>query len=471
MTKILLINLPAVAEAYLNTNVKVGTPRYPNLSLATIAANIDSTHRLKVIDLDFSSNYIKAIDEVMNWFRPDFVCISISTVSVDSALTLAKHLKYKYKQMQIICGGVHVSTFPLEMFNTGLFDFVVLGEGDYALRDIVDKNINGSQHFILSLSDRESRVKTVIDDFKKRPNAVVDMDSLNLPKWEIFDIQRYKNSRLSSRKNPVGLMETSRGCPFQCNFCNKRIFGHYYRAKSPPRVVEEFLYLKKIGFREIHIIDDAFTQDLNRAKKICELLIQNGSPIIWSMFNGLRVDRVDFEFFKLAKKAGAWQVAFGIESGNQDVLNRINKKITLEQIRKAITWARRAGLDTFGFFIFGLSGENESSMCDTIEFAKSLPLNMAKFDICIPYPGTVFYEELERESRILTRDWSKYLCHQIDVPLYTHPNLSWGKLVYYYRNAFRSYYLRLSYIWNRFIRDCRMGDLLYDFKYLLMARF
>jgi hypothetical protein len=166
MARILLVNLPAVTEVYLNTNVKVGTPRYPNLTLATIAANVDWPHQFKALDLDFSLNLIKDIDEAMDKFHPDFVCISILTVTVDSAVAVARHIKDKYTETQIICGGVHVSTFRKFASLRGYFVYRQFdcrrcggGDGRYfpkmwcygMVRNIKNYLTNADEYGILSL--------------------------------------------------------------------------------------------------------------------------------------------------------------------------------------------------------------------------------------------------------------------------------------------------------------------------------
>jgi radical SAM superfamily enzyme YgiQ (UPF0313 family) len=226
-------------------------------------------------------------------------------------------------------------------------------------------------------------------------------------------------------------------------------------------------YMLKCGFKEIHIADDSFTQDIDRARDVCNEIIKRGIRFPWSLLNGVRVDKVDYDFFKLAKKSGCWQVGFGLETGDQNVLNDINKSITIENSENAIKAARKAGVDTFGFFILGLKGDTEESIKKTIEFSKKIPLDIAKFDICIPYPGTPYYKELKSEDRILSCDWTKYNCHQIDHPLFKHPNLTWESLSAYYKKAFREFYLRPTYVLRRLIRDIRRGDIFSDVEYCL----
>jgi anaerobic magnesium-protoporphyrin IX monomethyl ester cyclase len=139
-------------------------------------------------------------------------------------------------------------------------------------------------------------------------------------------------------------------------------------------------------------------------------------------------------------------------------------------VAKAVKAAKKAGVDTFGFFIFGLKDETEDSLKKTIDFAKKLPLDIAKFDICIPYPGTAYYEELSFQGRIISRDWTKYICHQVEEPLFDHPNLAWDVIEKYYKRAFREYYLRPGYVFQRVKRDLLKGDFLYDLKYFIQTK-
>lgn len=452
MFKILFFNPPSRKTAYLETNVRVGAPSYPNLTLATLAGHLIKDHEVKIIDLDLTNDAWGYLSKTINDFRPDIVATSIKTPVYNVARELMSEIKKNYPAIKTIVGGVHITAIPREAETAGCFDIIVMGEGDYVLPELL-KNPLPQEKTIL-------RPRPLIEDINKLP----------FPAWHLFDLAKYKNSRLSSRKNPVGHIETSRGCSYHCNFCSKLTFGTIYRTKTPKRVVDEMEYMIKCGFKEIHIADDSFTQDIKRAKEVCEEIIRRGLKFPWSLINGVRVNLVDEEFFCLAKKAGLWQTGFGIETGDQTVLEKINKKITLNQVRKAVNAASNAGVDSFGFFIFGLAGETEESMEKTIQFAKSLPLSIAKFDICTPYPGTVFYNELLAQKKILSTDWSSYIVHQIDKPLFIHPNLDWPTISRYYKRAFREFYLRPSYIWRRFWRDLKKGDLFYDLGYFLKSK-
>ena len=464
MSKILFFNPPSRENVYLSTNVGVGVPSYPSLTLATLAAHLVNKHDVKIIDLDLLTNFYESLFNDMKSFKPDIVASSATTPHYPTVKDIKYRVKEKYPQIETIIGGVHVTSLPEETSKENCFDITVVGEADTVISELLSSSVKDVHGIIYREAPYGERKQT------PKRKLLTDLNASPYPAWELFTLKEYRNSRLSSRRNPVGLIETSRGCAFQCNFCNKLTFGSQYRTKDPKRVVDEMEYMLKCGFNEIHIIDDSFTQNINRAKEVCIEIMKRNLRFPWSLFSGVRADMVDLEFFKLAKKSGCWQVAFGIETGDQDILNRINKKITLSQSENAVKLAKKAGIDTFGFFILALSGETEKSMRRTMEFAKKLPLDIAKFDICIPYPGTSYYKELKSEGRIRSQNWSKYNCHQVDETLFDHPNLAWSVIRNYYKNAFREFYLRPTYIIRRFMRSLKMGDLLYDIHYFFKSK-
>lgn len=464
MAKILFFNPPSRKNVYLSTNVSVASPSYPSLTLATLAGNLVKEHTVKIVDLDLYDNFHKALADTIDDFRPDIIAASANTPDYPMVEELMRMAKKRRGRAKTIVGGVHVTASREEASARRSFDIIVIGEGDSAISEILSsspKDVPG----IIYRDDASGATAATAER-----KLIADINSLPYPAWQLFDLKRYRNSRISSRRNPVGLIETSRGCAFQCNFCNKLTFGSVHRTKEPRRVVDEMEYMLKSGFREIHIVDDSFTQEIERAKDICREIVKRGLKFPWSLLSGIRADKVDLEFFRLAKEAGCWQTGFGIESGDQDVLDRVDKRIKLSDVEKAVRLAGKAGVNTFGFFIMGLAGETEESMRRTIEFSKKLPLDIAKFDICIPYPGTPYFKELKAAGRIRSGDWSKYVCHQTDEPLFDHPNLKWSVISAYYKNAFREFYLRPSYIRRRFIKSMRSGDLLRDIYYFLSAK-
>ena len=461
MKKILLINPSSTDWIYRNTNVKSATLSSPPLSLPLIAAPLlKEGYDVKIIDLDLSDQNLK--DQIQK-FNPDYVGITGSTPLFYEIIRISKIVKEIDQSIKIIVGGVHATIVPYDFLNSNLVDIVAYGEADFTLLEILKSKKLEDVKGIYFKKDKKI--------IKTPPRELIkNLDILPFPSWELIDVKKYKSSYLSSKKNPVGPMETSRGCVFGCVYCNKDIFGRMFRSKTYKRVVDEFEYTLNQGFKEIHICDDGFSTDMERAKKICDEIIKRKLDFSWSLFNGIRVDKIDDELAEKLKKAGCYQIAFGIESGNQDILNKIQKGVTLEQVRQAIKISKKAGLETFGFFMFGLPGETEKTMQDTINFAKELDMDLSKFDITIPYPGTKLYNDLEKEGKILSKNWSDYIVHQDNKELFKHSNLSFATIHKYYKKSFRSYYLRPSYIYKRFFKSFKKGELTKDIKSLLETK-
>ena len=259
MARILFFNPPSREIVYLKTNVSVGAPSYPNLTFATLAGHLVKQNDVRIVDLDFSQNPEKDLLESIKAFRPDIVASSAKTPDYYAVRALMRKVKDTAPSIATIVGGVHVTACPDEVAQESCFDIMVVGEADTALPEILS---SPSPSRIPGLILRQGASGEKV--FTGRRPFIDDLNALPFPAWHLFDIKRYKNSRLSSRKNPVGHIETSRGCIAQCNFCNKLTFGSRPRAKDPGRVVDEMEYMLKAGFKEIHVADDSFTQDIQR---------------------------------------------------------------------------------------------------------------------------------------------------------------------------------------------------------------
>lgn len=457
MVKILLINLP-FEKVYEKTKMAKMTHYSPPLSLAVIGAGLlEDGHDVKIFDLNLPENSFHRMKIFIEKYKPDFVGITFVSALSGEMNKAADIIKDISSKIIIIGGGPHCSSFPKKVLEESKLDIAVMGEGDFTIQEIVSKM---PLEKIKGIAYRKNG-KILIN---KRRDFIKNLDALPLPAHHLYEINKYHVSSAIARKNPVAWLETSRGCVYGCVYCNKSCFGRTFRAKSPERVVKEFILMKNLGFKEIHLTDDGFTTDIERAKRICDLLIKKKVEILWSTITGIRVDRVDRELLKKMKKAGCYRVYFGIESGNQRILNRIKKGITLEQVRNAVKWSKEAGLEVAGYFMIGLPDETEETMQQTIDFAKSLNLDLAKISITIPLPATELFNELSENNQIKTYDWEMFKFYTMPSTIYNHKNLSWKTINKYYNKFYRAVYLNPRFIFRKLKSSIKNKTILEDIK-------
>jgi len=467
--KILLINPEGTRDVYLKTNVRVGTPILPPLGIAALAGSlVRAGHAVRVLDLDLADVYNEDVPALLKntilGFKPDAAGLTSITPTWHSMMETARRVKELSPGTTVIAGGVHASRFHEDTLADGTVDYVAIGESDFTLPELID---SGDPSRVPGIAYRNGG-ETIITE---RRAPVEDLDALPAPAWELFETGRYRMSHLTERSRPGGYLETSRGCPFGCIYCDKTVFGRRFRAKSPGRVADEIeVMIRRHGFREIHIVDDGFTTDMDRAKEICRLIIRSGLKFKFNLFNGIRADRLDGELCELLKKAGCYQVAFGVESGNDRVLESVSKGLDKNDIRRAVSLCRQSGMETFGFFVIGFPEDTEETIMDTIRFAVELDMTISKFDIAVPLPGSKMFEQLDSRGLIRSRDWRRYIFHRTDMPVFEHPNIEWQQLIKLYYLCYRRTYFRANYIFKRFIHGLRNGGLWYNILYLFNSR-
>lgn len=458
MKKVVLMNMPSTIKVYGESALKgIIAPR-PLVSLVELAGSVlDTGADCKILELQVSKTPFRDIEKMLSEYKPDFVGLSFTTLLFQEAKKVSKFIEEKFPEICVIAGGVHPTIYPQEVIDEKGIDIVVTNEGDLILKEIVQgkplRNIKGIYY------------KTKKGEIKKTPDSdlIVDLDALPMPAWHLLDPKIYMNPKAIAKFSPVGTIGTSRGCVFACTYCNKSVFGRKFRAKSAKRVVDEFEELIKCGFKEVHVWDDMFVTDLNRAKAICDEIIRRKLKFAWQLECGIRVNCVDLDFFKRCVKAGCYKVAFGFESGNDDVLKSIKKGTTTAQARQAVKWAKEAGMETSGFFMMGLPEDTTKTMDETIKFACSLGLDYAKATILLPLPSTPLFEEFEKKGIIKTKDWSRYNFHTAS-KVYDHPNLDWETLQKYYDKFHKRFYFRPKYIANRLFRSIKKGEIFDDIK-------
>jgi radical SAM superfamily enzyme YgiQ (UPF0313 family) len=217
-----------------------------------------------------------------------------------------------------------------------------------------------------------------------------------------------------------------------------------WRMRTPEDVVDEWEWLvREMGAAEIGVLDDSFNIDRKRVLRICDLIIErNLQHVPWIMINGIRANLADEELLGKMRQAGCIRTAFGVESGNQHILDTIiHKQLTLDQVRRAFAAAKKVGMETIGFFIIGMPGETEETMDDTIRFACELDPLVANFSIATPFPGTELYDIVKARGRILAETWDDFVFFE-GKARFELPDLPAELVERKWREAYRRFYLR-----------------------------
>lgn len=355
--------------------------------------------------------------------------------------------------LRVAIGGAHVSSLPEESLADTAADFAIVGEGEETLLELVEHLEAGKP------VDKISGLVTGKNTFQKRA-FIQDLDSLPFPDWRQIDPSKcIKAPHGAVIKNfPVAPVTTSRGCPYSCKFCaSSNIWERIIRFRSPENVAEEIEYLvKDFGVREIHFEDDNLTLKKEHIEGICNLILRRGLKVSWATPNGVRADTLTPELVRLMKKSGCYFLAFGIESGDQQILDNIHKKTDLAAIERAVRIARAEGLVTQGFFIFGLPGETEKTIAESIKFAKRIALDRAQFLLLDVLPGSALWDEL---GGVKIADWHKRSYQEVS---WVPPTISREVLKRAPARAFRSFFLRPRQLFNlvRFIRPSQLPFIL-----------
>lgn len=344
--------------------------------------------------------------------KADVYCITAVAPTMPIVIDLVKRLRAKNPKAVFIVGGPQVSGMPVETVRDPGFDFGVFGEAEFTfleMMDYLDTHIGDIREEDLA------QIRGIL--WRKSDGRIVqnpprplhrNLDDLPPPALHLLpDLRLYQPQLVAYKYKPVATMMTSRGCPYQCIFCDKSVFGSQYRYHSPERVVFEIeRLLTEFGIKEIKFLDDMFCLVPKRVERICDLILEKDLKFAWSCSN--RVTGVTPALYKKMAKAGCWLIQVGIESGNQKVLDFIKKGITLEQIRQSVRWADEAGIRVRGFFQIGHAIDTPKTIRDTVEFAKSLPLNTAEFCISTPFAGTEFADIAKLYGDVNTSDLTQY---------------------------------------------------------------
>ena len=421
---------------------RVAGIKAPPLGLAWIAAVLERDgHKVKIIDTPtLEMGWKDWLIEVKSW-HPDIVGFSILTPTAPKGYWAAKILKEEMgDDFPIFAGGVHVTPMYKEALSNNI-DIVILGEGEITTAEFINvvekhgldkeklRNIKG-----LAFRDDSRIITTDPRPFIQNP------DSLPWPARHLLPMDKYT---LLGKPIRVAHVMASRGCPYGCIYCTTSYFwGRRIRFRSVESVADEIEYLvDKYKVKHIAFSDDELTINRRFVYDLIKELKERGIEILFSC--GSRVDHVNREFLKFLYDNGCEALYFGVESASQETIDRIGKRIRLEQAVKVFRWAREIGGFTIGSFILGFPWETIDDMKKTVDFAIKLKPSYAQFTVLTPYPGTPLFNYALKYNLIEDWNWEHYTTIRPIMKGFYFTRKQLGRMLRY---AYRKFYMRFGFI-------------------------
>ncbi|MDD5773552.1 MAG: radical SAM protein [bacterium] len=437
MIDILFINPPLNNEKRLGDFASIGSHNPPINLLYLSAVTEKNGFKTQILDAEAIKFSIGLTVQEILKIEPKFLAITAMTLSIETAFLIAKKVKAANKEIPIIIGGIHLTSLPEKtMTDYQYFDIGVIGEGEITIIELLNA---------LTKKTTLEKVKGIIyrenGRLKTTPERtfIENLNELPLPPFNLLSgfPKKYRPSFQKFKRLPSTLLLTSRGCPYQCIYCDSIGLKNSYRSYSTDYILKLVKYLQNdFGIKDINFHDDCFTLQRKNTIKLCNALTEENIGLTWSCQT--RVDLVDLELLQLMKKAGCWSVAFGIESGSQKVLDYFKKGITLEKTRQALDWCKSAGLETIGFIIMGHPLETKETMEETLSFLKQININYILPLYFTPFPNSESFTEIEKHGA-LEKDWNRFTTFN---PVFIPRGLSENILNNYQKNIFSSFYLR-----------------------------
>lgn len=340
-------------------------------------------------------------------------------------------------------------------------DYVICGEPELTLRELVD-TVDRSEFELTSQrmgaepslsrcgAPSLARIRGLAWRSGGEPKINVprplmsNLDDLPLPRHDLLPLAAYRGPSIQA---PAAMVVTGRGCPGRCSFCLKHVtYGFSVRLRSPEHILGELVLLRRLGVRHVYMQADLFTVSRDQVAGLCRLMLADGLRISWSCSS--RTDTVDLELLQLMGRAGCRRITWAIESASEEVLWRNGKGTRAEETERAITWARAAGIESWGSFLIGLPGETDETIQQTVTLAKRLSLERAIFELAVPRPGTPLWTQAGESG------WLRPGAHWADADasgpaILDYPWLRATRLEQWLERAYREWALRPGSLWSQ----------------------
>ncbi|HJQ85196.1 MAG TPA: radical SAM protein [Candidatus Binatia bacterium] len=442
---VVFVEPPYVCWDRRRDRIRQGEEEIPGVGTLTLAALARSLgHRVAIVDGKRSGTAIDDVARKVAALRPDHVGISATTISIHNGARVAEGVKALVPDAVVTVGGPHVSAIPertLESFP--VFDYGIAGEGERSYPELIARLGDGDDP-----RDIPGLVWHEDGAVRANPRAAFldgeELDRLPEPAWDLvpdFPLH-FQPNVFNYRATPVASVITSRGCPFSCSFCDRSTSGRRGRFHGVDYVVAMCRRLERLGVRHVLFYDDLFTVSRRRIVELCERFLSEGFRFTWSCNS--HPNLLDAEHLALMRRAGCWQIAYGIESGSQRILDVVKHEVRIPRMLETLRTTRAAGIRAKGLLMMAHPTEGEDSLQETVEFLRTAPVDLVQVTKFTPYPGTPSYPTI-RQHGAFEEDWERMnAMNWVFVPHGLTPEL----LERWFRLAYRTFYLRPDVLWG-----------------------
>jgi len=417
--------------------------RMPWMGMAYLAGAAKAAgHQVKVVDCEAENIGFSKLKEIIAEFMPDVIGCSSVLTNVDRCVRTMQIAKKVSPAIVTVIGGPQATIFPEQIISERVIDIVVVGEGEITMCEVLYHMDTVSElEMIQGVWIRSNN--RIIKNQKRE--LIKDLDTIPFPALDLFPLNNYKPAAYNWGRKIVPML-SSRGCTFKCSFCEvNATFQGSFRYHSADRIISDINSIIDLyNADSIQFWDDIFTGNKKRVHELCDKIIKYGRKFKWSCCT--RTDRIDIDLLVKMKDSGCYLILFGCESGNQKLLDLLNKNLTVEKNLKGIEMAKKAGIKTLSTFMLGLPTETRDMTLKTIEFAAKSSLDYAVFPLFEPYPGTEIYNDALETGYFIKEDGRKVQARYTGEKLWVPNGRERRELEQMSFIAMKRFYLRLHII-------------------------
>jgi anaerobic magnesium-protoporphyrin IX monomethyl ester cyclase len=358
----------------------------------------------KIIDCIADKIDLGGLKKIISDEKPDVVGFSALTFNLLDSLVAAKAVKEASPETKVCFGGFHVTLYPQETLALPNVDYIVQGEGEITFSEFIKHIIEGKsgEDDLRGIDGLGFKMRGGGQIINKTRKPVSDLDTLPMPAHDLINLDKY--SYVQSESGKVAPIQTSRGCPSKCVFCDMRMTKYRYRSED--NVLREIKILSSMGITEFFIIDDTFTINRERVFRLCRMLIEENLGVKFKISS--RIDKMDEEMLKILKKAGCNWIHYGVESGSQRVLDYLQKEITVEAITRVFEMTKRAGMGALAYMMLGIPTETGEEIEQSQRLIERILPDYVYYAVCTPFPKTFLYESALKGGNYSEDYWHEF---------------------------------------------------------------